>query len=346
MLKYPFALLCLLLILGTACQRNSDTFFLKSEGAVMPVRIAGKARSHQYLVILPGGPAGDGQLYRRVFPMFRKQLEPKLKVVYYDQRGSGASGGTIEPASLSLAQLSQDLDRIIEVIKEEDKRAEIYLLGYSFGGSLGMHYLLDPVHQAKVEGFIGLCGAYNRKLQAKYQQQLIGGLLDHWVEQGEITNYRTLLTEYRCADQVNPERCERDSLLRLSDLLIRIEDLERYNHFPLSGKNIGNLLSGVFYSPSNPITSGINESHNGIYFQSEFDSLLLGDQVSVIETPSLLMAGRYDTNVPYFDAQEIINLLGTEKDNKQLLILEKSGHLPMFTEPDLIAAEILKFVDH
>jgi pimeloyl-ACP methyl ester carboxylesterase len=59
----------------------------------------------------------------------------------------------------------------------------------------------------------------------------------------------------------------------------------------------------------------------------------------------LILNGRYDTNVPFFEAEKVYENIGTPIVNKSLIILEKSGHLPFFTEPELLAESIIAFIE-
>ncbi len=332
-----------LLFLAWSCSKSSF-FFVENEGAVMPVTISGNTSSNTFILLLPGGPAGDGQVYRRAFPVFRKYLEPHHQMVYFDQRGGGNCQGTYDTSSLNLYQLAADLDRVIEVIRHRRPKARIVLLGYSYGGALAMTYLVDPDYREKVAGMIGLSGAYDRSLQSEYQDQLIVALLDHWVAQDLLDNYDALEAKYSCLNTPDPALCQSDSIQTQRKVTRLFQTVERANQFPINLTSLGRLLAYSFFSQSNPITSGMNEAQNGTYFQSEFDSLLLSDRIGEIRTPLLLIHGRYDTNVPFLDAQTVFERIGTAFPDKKLVILEQSGHLPMLTEPEPLAEAILAFL--
>ncbi|MCB0638538.1 MAG: alpha/beta hydrolase [Lewinella sp.] len=342
----PWLFLLGLLWLSGACQRSADFFFLRNEGAVMPVQVAGPPDSRDILILLPGGPAGDGQSYRRVFPFFREQLEPKLRVVYYDQRGAGNCQGVYDTSSLHLAQLAEDLDRLVDVLRRENAGARIFLLGYSYGGALGLTYLLDPNRQAKITGFIGLSGAYDRQRQMEYQDQLVDYLLAQWTAAGELPPLDLLQPDFHCAEQADPGQCQRDSLQIMAEVTQRFTKIGRLNQFPFTMASVGRLLGLAFCSPTNPLTSGRNEVLHGRYFQPEFDQLLLTDRAGALHLPVLLLAGRYDTNVPFFDAEHLFAQLGTPAEERQLHFLEQSGHLPMITAPEEVARAILGFVEN
>lgn len=67
--------------------------------------------------------------------------------------------------------------------------------------------------------------------------------------------------------------------------------------------------------------------------------------MTAISLPALFIHGRYDTNVPFFEAETAYLMIGTPLDQKRLVILEHSGHLPMITEPDRLSANIIDFIE-
>ena len=84
------------------------------------------------VVIIHGGPGFD---HKHMLP-FKKLAENEFKVIFYDQRGSGNSGGTIDPASINIDRFVEDL----EAIRSTMNLGKINLIGHSFGGFLGMEY--------------------------------------------------------------------------------------------------------------------------------------------------------------------------------------------------------------
>ncbi len=337
-----FILLFCLMI--SACQRNTSFFFVKNKGAVMPVKISGDTGADTYIIFLAGGPAGDGHSYRSLFPFFRKFLEPHYAVVYYDQRGGGNTQGTYDTNTLNLLQLSEDLNRIISVLKKEHQASRIYLMGYSYGGALGMFYLGNPDYRQNIQGFISIEGAFDRKNQASYQGQLLPYWLDEWVSEGLINDYEALKSDYNCNENQDPIACKQDSLRLVKKVEELVDMAEKTNRFKLNTGSIGRLLGYTFFSQGNPLFSTTNENQHASFFSKEFEHLVLSEQVSDIQTPVLFICGRYDTNVPVFDAQNIFRQIGTEEKNKELVILKQSGHLPMITEPDVLSRYILDFI--
>lgn len=311
----------------------------------MPVKVRGNLKSEKYIVLLPGGPSGDGLLFSELFPMFKKQLETKYKMVYYDQRGAGNCQGVYGTNTLNLSQLGEDLDRLIQSIKERNQEAKVYLLGYSFRGTLGLDYLRKPENEQQIEGFISVSGAFDRKNQKENQEKLITYLLNKWVETGEIKNYDAIKVGFNCNDAEDLEKCRLDSLKSVKQINTKLAGLKAYNQFKLNIGGAKRLLRYSFFSQSNPIQSGLTEGQNAKYYQEEFDNQLLSEQVGKIKVPILLITGRYDTNVPFFETNKVYENIGTPISEKSIVILEESGHLPMLTEPEKLSNSIITFIE-
>jgi pimeloyl-ACP methyl ester carboxylesterase len=333
------------LLFTLSCQNYNNFYFVKNEGAIMPVKIRGNLKSQKYIVLLPGGPSGDGLIFRAVFPMFKKHLETKYKMVYYDQRGAGNCQGVYGTNTLNLSQLGEDLDKLIQSIKERDQEAKVYLLGYSFGGTLGLDYLRKPENQLPIEGFISISGAFDRKNQKENQDKLITYLLNKWMERGEIKDYNAIKLGFNCNEADDLEKCRLDSIETVKQINLKLAGLESYNQFKLTIGGVKRLLGYSFFSQSNPIQSGLSEGQNAKYYQEEFDNQLLSEQVGEIKVPILLINGRYDTNVPFFEANQVYENIGTPTGKKSIVILEESGHLPMITEPEKLSNSIITFIE-
>ena len=335
----------LFLLLCTGCQRSSRFYFVRNQGAIMPVKIRGNVKSNKYVVLLPGGPSGDGLIYSQVFPNFTNPIEKHFKMVYYDQRGAGNCQGLYETSSLNFRQLCDNLFKVIKTIKSEDPVAQIFLLGHSFGGTLATNYLIDLYNAEDIDGYISISGAYDRKLQEQNQQRMIEYLLDKWVDEGVLTDYEALKDGFSCKESNNFAQCQIDSIETMRTVNLKLEGVEKYNRFKVSIGSVLQLLGFAFFSQSNPIQSGITEGQNGKYFREEFDNQLLSQEVGSVQIPTLLINGRYDTNVLFFEAEDVFKNLGTPLEDKKLVILEESGHLPMVTEPRNLAEEIIAFIN-
>src|SRR6516225_6125462 len=96
--------------------RQGDFFFVRSDGADLPVWVRGNTASGVFLMLLPGGPGTSGiWLYPKSEGF--QALERDYAVVYHDQRASGSSQGDVPAWSVNLDQFVVDTDRIVEVVR-------------------------------------------------------------------------------------------------------------------------------------------------------------------------------------------------------------------------------------
>src|SRR4051812_13022149 len=100
------------------------------------IRIQGKDTSNPVLLLIQQGPglpmvneaADDTRLWH---------LEEDFVVVYWDQRACGKSfRSTISPESMTLDQLIADTHELILALTQRFQVAQLYLTGFSFGGTL------------------------------------------------------------------------------------------------------------------------------------------------------------------------------------------------------------------
>lgn len=197
--------------------------YIESEKALLPVMIKGNKVSHNYLIVIAGGPAGDGIMYHYVFPFFKK-LEKNYKVVYYDQRGSGNAKGEPNVNTFTIAQHAKDVSKVISSIKNDNSEAKVYLIGYSYGGSIALQFLSDESLSKQVEGAAMISGAFDRKLQAQYQQKLTIEFLQDWVNEGYINSYDYLTTQFICPP--SSPSCQQDSIETIKSLSPSLKPLE------------------------------------------------------------------------------------------------------------------------
>mgnify|MGYP001793812510 CR=1 FL=1 len=108
-----FPLYCILLLLLTSCDQAtigadvSETYFVRYKGADMPVYARGNTASGKLILVIHGGPGGDGYVYSQLY--FSDQLEKEYGMLYWDQRGQGASQGQYGGSQVTIEQMREDL---------------------------------------------------------------------------------------------------------------------------------------------------------------------------------------------------------------------------------------------
>jgi len=125
--------LCFVVCFANAQHKSSR----KNEGTI---RVAGASLffksigSGEPVVVLHGGPGLD---HTYLLP----QLSPLAKhhtLIFYDQRASGKSTGSVDSATITINQFVEDLEEFRKAMKIE----KLNLLGHSWGGLLAMDYAI------------------------------------------------------------------------------------------------------------------------------------------------------------------------------------------------------------
>lgn len=105
---------------------------------------------------------------------FRPQVAPLLaagaRVLLWDYRGHGRSEAPADPAAYSMAQVLDDLGRVLAWGAPEQQAV---LVGFSFGGLASLHFAL--AHPERVRGLVLLAsgpGFKNPDAQARWQAQI------------------------------------------------------------------------------------------------------------------------------------------------------------------------------
>src|SRR6266700_4914073 len=100
------------------------------------IRIQGKEASNPVLLLIQQGP-GLPMVNEAADNHKRWHLEEDFVVVYWDQRACGKSfHATISPESMTLDQLIADTHELIRALTQRFQVAQLYLTGFSFGGTL------------------------------------------------------------------------------------------------------------------------------------------------------------------------------------------------------------------
>ena len=91
------------------------------------------------IMILHGGPGLD---HTYLLPQFQR-LAQHHKLIFYDQRGSGKSGGKVDSISITIENFISDL----ESLRKAQHIQKMNLLGHSWGTLLALYYSINyPKH--------------------------------------------------------------------------------------------------------------------------------------------------------------------------------------------------------
>ncbi|WP_046246652.1 alpha/beta fold hydrolase [Hymenobacter terrenus] len=339
----------LLVVLGS-CQREDisvatradDAFYVRSNGADMPVRVKGNTASQTFMLMIHGGPGGNGAFFELNRDAVRP-LEEKMAVVYWDQRFAGSSQGNPSRATVTAAQYGEDVRKVLLVLKARyGADSKLFILGESWGGFVAPAFMTAGNNQALVKGWIHLVGGHNFRLQDSLTREMIREYAGVEIAKGKkVGQWEELV---RKANAVNFQQYNLDVSKTMSllgedatelteeyqnkvtvDGIVNVPSFFRRNDF----SSIANLLSYV--NPS-------RDDANTVAVRNEYSSKL-----HLVTVPVLIMNGKYDFLVPPKLGEDALRNLGSV--HKKLLIFDKSSHDLIAQEPRRFHQEVQAFVE-
>ncbi len=329
--------LILIICTTTSCTNNEDlndlneTLFVRHKNADMPAYIHGNASEKVFLITLHGGPGGVGLGFRgKAF----NAIENNCAVVYFDQRGSGASQGSYSEKGISVDIMAEDVLALVKVLKRKyGNESRFFLLGSSWGVTLGTATLLKD--QNDFLGWIPVGGTHDPKgLYLEYitnfenianQQITLGNNIEFWESVNSLIK------------SVSPSNNKKDFRKMNIKAFNAEEKLAQDNiiNTPEEGTN-----SAFDYNPTTTLWNTLNTQS---LIDPELRNLSYTNRLKEIEIPALILSGKYDMVVPTRFSQEAFDNFGS--NDKALLIFERSGHSPMFSEPKLFSEKVIEFID-
>ncbi len=324
----------LMLYLAVSCQkeefqRDGDFFYLNNNEAIMPVWVKGNRASNIFIILLHGGPEGGSSQYYTIFPSHKK-IEEKFNIVYWDQRMCGMSQGNPSMETATLDQFTEDLDKLVTLIKEKYQYPKIFLMGHSWGGALGTNYLLK--HQHKIKGWIEIDGGHSWTTANALSRDTMMAYAANKITLEEEKEYWQFALDWY---QTHP--------------VVGINDNA---HYSFAGK-----ANGYDYNPESdslpiPFTdllfySPISTAYFFVPYQFAFlnDGLDLQNQIQNITIPSLICWGKHDKIFPASLAEDTYQRLGTPTQDKFLHLFEISAHSPNYEQPHEFATTVIQFVE-
>ncbi|MGB0431160.1 MAG: alpha/beta fold hydrolase [Bacteroidia bacterium] len=322
----------------------NDHFYVKSDGANLPVQIQGNLNSNVLVFVLHGGPGGDATIYNEATKTFSDKMEQNYAMVYYDQRGSGISSGNYKKReSLTIDQHVIDLDKVITATKfKYGQNHKVFLLGHSWGGTLGTAYLLTPGFQQKIDGWIEVDGAHNfsgtteiSDMFRQYAPMMINAnnSVDYWQGVLDFVNDLDTINDYD-----------------ISQLNSYGHSAEQYlaNDGFITGEDLSAEYFKMYYSSKyNSVTASVNLffTSSGFGMFDEVSNTDFTDQLGEITIPCLFLWGKYDFVIPPALGIEAFEKVSTPPGNKQMVIFETSAHSPMINQPQAFTEQVVLWID-
>ncbi|MEH6305950.1 alpha/beta hydrolase [Olivibacter sp. CPCC 100613] len=192
-------ILCSLLLLvpvwslGANQTKKVDVeFYIPVKDSRLYVRVVGNPQA-PLLINLHGGPGGFSGFDHL---LNEKHLEDDYLVAYLDQRGGGKSDACPDSTLLTMQQFVADLDVVVDTLKNKYHHKQISLVGSSWGGSLGLLYMID--HQDKITSFVCVSGkadgVYPVYALIEHEEKLASDLLQETKDEKKRERYKEILS--------------------------------------------------------------------------------------------------------------------------------------------------------
>ena len=314
-----------------------ETIYIRNNGSDMPAFIYGNGASKVFILLLHGGPGGNGLDYR--LGKFKDKLEEKYAMVYWDQRHQGNSHGHLSQNEVTIDAMVEDTYVLVQTLKQRyGSDISVFLMGHSWGGTLGTAYMIKDDYQEELAGWIEVDGAHDiPMLNVEVVKMILDIGEDELAAGNNVSNWQEIL------DYVNEIDTNNITDQQADDLNTYAHEIEAL--LPQLETHYGGVtfMDHFFFSPSNPFTSATSGATLPASFETEMLSASMTDDLNKITIPTLLQWGKYDFVVPPSLGYSAYDKISST--DKYLKIYENSAHSPMDNEPDLFAQDVIDFVE-
>ncbi|AMR27330.1 hypothetical protein A0257_09640 [Hymenobacter psoromatis] len=254
------------------------------------------------LLVVNGGP-GLSHAYLLPADVWQ-QLARQRRVIFYDQRGTGASQPVQAGAPQTLAAQVADL----EALRQGLGLAKIILLGDSYGGLLAIAYAsAHPEHIAKLV-----------------------------LSDAASSNLRTIVHLF---DDVFPDAPDRDKQAAQAGASPQAAaEASLRDHFNLLFYSLAQR--DRYFQKLGPASTLGLEPAVSAAVSADAATQDFTPQLAGFTFPTLVLTGRYDMNVAPLTAWRLKQAI----PGAQIVFFEKSGHFPWFEEPDTYRTVLEQFM--
>lgn len=314
---------------------DGDHFFIKNDGAEMPVIVKGNIESKTFILFLHGGPGSGASLVS--FMPLTEEIEKDYAFVYWDQRGSGMSQGNPDESTFTLEQFVEDLDLVVDAIKKRYDNPRIVLYGVSWGGALGSAYLSTGDLQDKIDGFICMNSGHNMEVGIPLSVQWVK---EYGIQQVALGNDVDYWNEYINWCNTNPDMKIAENYFHYYEYLVNTNAYQKDPNQQIQGPEVGMIGSTSSYL-------SLSVFFSGKYLRPNFNilSMNLSEDMERIKIKSLVIWGRHDgVNTIEMGYDAFNSIGGPGFNDKEMVILENSAHMAHVEEQELFIKTMKDFM--
>jgi len=340
MLTIPVVLLvCVIILIGVlmACSPGKPEPFLDENGKSLPGSISEKIFVNingvqQGMIIKSKDITNPVLLYVHggmpdyfLTQKYPTGLEDYFTVVWWEQRGSGLSYSTGVPTeTITSEQLISDALEVTNYLRNRFGKEKIYLMGHSGGTFIG----IQAAAQAP-ELYYAYIGVAQMSDQLESERLAYEYMLQKFKDNGNTKMVRKLE-----AVPVTIKDGIPDSYLALRDGAMHSLGIGTTH-------DMKSVISGIFlpsltfreYTLMEKVNLWRGKSQSGVSpIWDEITATDLATQVTELEIPVYILAGRYDYTVNYDLQKNYFMKINAPK--KGFYTFENSAHSPLFEEPE------------
>lgn len=285
-------------------------------GVEQYVLIRGENRQAPLLVFVHGGPGASETPFLRIH---NAALEEDFVVVYWEQRGAVHSyDPESDPAKITIAQLTKDLDELINKLVVEFEQEKVLLAAHSWGTVLALEHI--AAHPKNVAAYIAISQTTSQA-------------------ESDLEGYQWALARAR-------ESKDEEAIKRLEDIGVPPYTIEQF----ITQRRIVNQFGGTFIDGSNDLelafsmirtdefswldlpafVKGVSSSSAALWpEQKHYDARKRHTRIDV---PIVMIMGRHDHVISTRLGEQYFEML--KAPEKEIIWFEKSAHGPPFEEPE------------
>ena len=291
-------------------------------GAMQKIHVISNDISLPMLLFLHGGP---GVVNRHSVIADNKDLLDSFTIATWDQRGTGGSYNGVDHNALTIDQLVEDANEVVNYLCKEFNKEKIFVIGGSWGSLLGIR--LAYAHPEHLAAFVGfgqfVDGAKNENISYQFT-------LDQAKAAGDEETVRKLESvgppiKGMYKGGFNGMMVQRNAMMKYGGYSKSEGKRSYYDSFVkpmlLSGEySLSDLLGIIF---------GYKKVLKVMWPEIGQEDLTKYTEFSV---PIYVFDGRLDMNTPAELVEEWFAKIYAP--HKELIWFENSGHNPMGDEPD------------
>jgi pimeloyl-ACP methyl ester carboxylesterase len=302
------------------------------------------------IVNLHGGPGGYSGIDIK---LMGSGLEDNFLLAYLDQRGCGKSLTCEDTSMLTVEQYLEDLDIVIDSLKNRYNKKKVNLMGTSWGGMYGFLYLLKD--QSKINAYACIDGKVNSNYQnhslidfetRKAKDLLQTNIseerkieLEHIVsalERIKKSNFQNFHTDVNWMKHEVPPKLGFNAYFADTSKIISFSDVI----------NDSALLQLMKYSKDEYAQIGEKAEIVNAAFRNtpSYNNISIEPELKTIKIPTIVIQGEHDYVVGTEHAERIYNALsGLSEKDKEIHIIPGVGHCPAIESPQKLSELLIDF---